>query len=83
GKFENWLFGCDICQDVCPWNNKFSFATSIQDFYPKNKELSIDEVLSLDNQSFKEKFAESPIMRSKLKGLQRNAQFLKDTDQQT
>lgn len=83
GKFENWLFGCDICQDVCPWNNKFSFATSIQDFYPKNKELSLDEVLSFDNQNFKEKFAESPIKRSKLKGLQRNAQFLKDTDQPT
>ncbi len=83
GKFKNWIFGCDICQDVCPWNNKFSFPTSVQDFYPKNKELSLDEVLNLDNQSFKEKFAESPIMRAKLKGLQRNAEFLKDADQPT
>ncbi|MDY0082940.1 MAG: tRNA epoxyqueuosine(34) reductase QueG [Ignavibacteriaceae bacterium] len=83
GKFENWIFGCDICQDVCPWNNKFSFTTSVQDFYQKNKELSLDEVLNLDNQSFKEKFAESPIMRAKLKGLQRNAEFLKDADQPT
>ncbi|MBW7841656.1 MAG: tRNA epoxyqueuosine(34) reductase QueG [Ignavibacterium sp.] len=80
GKFESWIFGCDICQDVCPWNNKFSFTTSIQDFYPKNKELSLDEVLNLDNKSFNERFAESPIKRTKLKGLQRNAGFLKDAD---
>ncbi|MBK7498544.1 MAG: tRNA epoxyqueuosine(34) reductase QueG [Ignavibacteriales bacterium] len=78
GKFDNWIFGCDICQDVCPWNNKFSVVTSVKDFYPKNKEISFDEVLALDNHSFKERFSESPIKRTKLKGLQRNAKFLFD-----
>ena len=78
GKFDNWIFGCDICQDVCPWNNKFSVITSVKDFYPHNKEISFDEVLVLDNNSFKERFAESPIKRTKLKGLQRNAKFLFD-----
>ncbi len=76
GSFDNWIFGCDICQDVCPWNQKFSILTSIGEFYPQNKELSYDEVLKLDNQTFKERFAESPIKRTKIKGLQRNAKFL-------
>mgnify|MGYP001354312626 FL=1 len=78
GKFDSWIFGCDICQDVCPWNNKFSIATSEKDFYPQNKEISFDEVLALDNNSFKERFAESPIKRTKLYGLKRNAKFLFD-----
>jgi len=76
GKFDNWIFGCDICQDVCPWNNKFSVVTPVKDFYPQNKEISFDEVLALDNNSFKERFSQSPIKRTKLKGLQRNAKFL-------
>lgn len=76
GKFENWIFGCDICQDVCPWNNRFSFSTSIKDFYPKNKELSFDEIVKMDEEGFKEKFYESPIKRTKLKGLKKNAKFL-------
>jgi len=78
GKLDNWIFGCDICQDVCPWNNKFSVLTSVKDFYPKNKEISFNEVLALDNHSFKERFSESPIKRTKLNGLQRNAKFLLD-----
>jgi epoxyqueuosine reductase len=76
GKFDNWIFGCDICQDVCPWNQKFAIATSIKEFYPHIKELTYDEVIRLDDQSFKERFVESPIKRTKLKGLQRNAKFL-------
>ncbi|MBK7630819.1 MAG: tRNA epoxyqueuosine(34) reductase QueG [Ignavibacteriales bacterium] len=78
GKFENWIFGCDICQDVCPWNHKFSIVTSTNEFYPQNKELTSDEVIIMDSQTFKERFAESPIKRTKLKGLQRNAKFLFD-----
>ncbi|MDP2365607.1 MAG: tRNA epoxyqueuosine(34) reductase QueG, partial [Ignavibacteria bacterium] len=76
GKFDNWIFGCDICQDVCPWNQKFSQHSWIQEFHPLNKELSYDEIMKLDNQTFNKRFAESPIKRTKLKGLQRNAKFL-------
>ena len=76
GKFDNWLFGCDICQDVCPWNQKFSQHTWIQEFHPHNKEFAKDEIMNFDNQTFKEQFVESPIKRTKLKGLQRNAKFL-------
>lgn len=76
GKFDNWIFGCDICQDVCPWNQKFSEPTFIKEFYPANKEFSLDEVMKLDHSSFKQRFSDSPIKRTKLKGLQRNAKFL-------
>lgn len=77
-KFDSWIFGCDICQDVCPWNHKFSQQSWIKEFHPLNKELSYDEVTSLNTQTFNERFAESPIKRTKLKGLQRNAKFLFD-----
>lgn len=76
GRFDNWVFGCDICQDVCPWNNKFSISTQIKDFYPADKEFSLDEILKMDENNFKTRFAESPIKRTKLKGLKRNARFL-------
>lgn len=77
-QFDNWLFGCDICQDVCPWNIKFSEISSIIEFEPKcNKELNIDEVLSMNGEEFKTRFETSPIFRAKLKGLKRNAAFLK------
>ena len=75
GKFDNWIFGCDICQDVCPWNQKFSVISSVKEFYPLNKEMTYNEVMKLDNVSFKERFVESPIKRTKLKGLQRNAKI--------
>jgi epoxyqueuosine reductase len=76
GKFEKWIFGCDICQDVCPWNQKFSVNTFISEFYPTSRELTYDEVVNLDNESFKKRFADSPIKRTKLKGLQRNVKFV-------
>lgn len=76
GKFDNWIFGCDICQDVCPWNQKFSVISSVKEFYPINKELGLDEVLEMDDKNFKERFSESPIKRTKIKGLRRNAKFL-------
>ncbi|MGE5399987.1 MAG: tRNA epoxyqueuosine(34) reductase QueG [Ignavibacteriales bacterium] len=82
GKFQNWLFGCDICQEVCPWNNKFSRATKEDGFYPRpgNKELKIEEVLQMENLEFKERFQRSPISRAKLRGLKRNAEFLTEKD---
>lgn len=76
GKFENWLFGCDICQEVCPWNKKFSVTTLNEEFYPKHKELSYPDVMQMDVATFKNKFADSPVKRTKLSGLKRNAKFI-------
>lgn len=78
GKFDGWLFGCDICQDVCPWNNKFSTVTNKKEFLPgMNKEINLDEIEKMTNAQFKKRFAISPISRARLKGLKRNAVFLK------
>jgi len=79
GKFDNWLFGCDICQDVCPWNLKFTELTHIKDFNPLQKEMQLDDLLELNEEEFKEKFQISPVKRAKLKGLKRNAKFLKSS----
>ncbi|MHB8338287.1 MAG: tRNA epoxyqueuosine(34) reductase QueG [Ignavibacteriaceae bacterium] len=77
GKFNNWIFGCDICQDVCPWNIKFSQETSSEDFnHPENMELNLNEVLEISEEGFKSKFFNSPVKRTKLLGLKRNAKFL-------
>ena len=76
-KFDSWIFGCDICQDVCPWNQKFPVETMIKDFHPQNKELNLNEVIEMKEEEFREKFKTSPIKRAKLSGLKRNALFLK------
>ncbi len=77
GKFDNWIFGCDICQEVCPWNKKFSKPTSEHEFNTKaNKELEINEILNMTEEEFKARFQSSPISRAKLRGLKRNASFL-------
>ncbi len=78
GKFDDWLFGCDICQDVCPWNNKFSEVTSINEFFPQidHKEMNLQKIINMENSEFKKKFERSPIKRSKLKGLKSNAEYL-------
>lgn len=80
GKMENWLFGCDICQDVCPWNKRFSTETDVTEFKPKTGSISLDfdEVLQMSGGEFKQRFAESPILRAKLSGMQRNAKFLQN-----
>jgi epoxyqueuosine reductase len=76
GNFNNWIFGCDICQDVCPWNIKFSQLTSIFDFHPLQKEFTHKEIVDMDEEEFKRRFAYSPIKRTKLKGIKRNSKFI-------
>jgi epoxyqueuosine reductase len=77
GKFEGWAFGCDICQDVCPWNIKFSTDSPHEEFEPKITSISIREIEAMDENKFKEIFSYSPIKRAKLKGMRRNVGVLK------
>ncbi len=77
-QFDDWIFGCDICQDVCPWNKKFSIHTYQKEFEPSgNKEISLNEIEEMTAEIFKQRFETSPIKRAKLNGLKRNASFLK------
>ena len=76
GKFDNWIFGCDICQDVCPWNIKFSEVTLKKEFFPQNKEIEVSEVTKMNEEDFRKSFSESPVKRTKLKGLKRNVKFI-------
>jgi epoxyqueuosine reductase len=85
GKFDGWLFGCDVCQDVCPWNKKYSVVTGIREFEPigGKPEFAPADVLSMGKAEFDGQFAESPIKRAKLSGLQRNAAFLLTENHET
>ena len=77
GKFENNLFGCDICQDVCPWN-RFSKPTNEIEFEPLNEVLNFskDDWEEITEESFKIIFKKSPLKRSKFEGIKRNLKFL-------
>lgn len=80
GKMDNWLFGCDVCQDVCPWN-RFSKPHTEQAFTAHKEilNLSSQEWEALEESTFNTLFKHSPLKRSKWKGLQRNIQFINKT----
>jgi len=80
GKMDNWLFGCDVCQDVCPWN-RFSKPHTEQAFTAHKEilNLSSQEWEALEESTFDTLFKHSPLKRSKWKGLQRNIQFINKT----
>jgi epoxyqueuosine reductase len=77
GKMDNWMFGCDICQDVCPWN-RFSKITQEQRFKPNPLllELKSNDWKELNEEVFNQLFKHSAVKRTKFTGLQRNIKFL-------
>ncbi len=77
GKFDNWLFGCDLCQDICPWN-RFSRPTEDLAFSPLSEILhfSTKDWDELTEEGFKKIFRQSPIKRAKFAGIKRNLKFL-------
>lgn len=70
----DWIFGCDVCQDVCPWNSKVPVSTQ-DEFFPRAENDPIDLValFDLDDAAFRERFRETPLWRSRRRGLLRNA----------
>ncbi|MFY7911427.1 MAG: tRNA epoxyqueuosine(34) reductase QueG [Emticicia sp.] len=78
GKFENWIFGCDICQDVCPWN-RFSRPTQTVDFrqHPHLEQFTKTDWEEISQEVFQEVFRRSAVKRTKLEGLKRNIEFVK------
>ncbi len=73
-SLDGWIFGCDVCQDVCPWNAKRAHPTAEAAFAPRSVTVAPDaEFLSgLDEQHFAELFAGTPVLRAKAAGMQRN-----------
>jgi epoxyqueuosine reductase len=81
-NLSGWFYGCDICQDVCPWN-RFEQVTPEQRFAPRegNVNAQLDDILNLTSESYAERFRHSAMKRAKLSGLQRNASALLDVRQ--
>ncbi|WP_298265824.1 tRNA epoxyqueuosine(34) reductase QueG [uncultured Lutibacter sp.] len=79
GKFEDWMFGCDICQDVCPWN-RFSKPHTEEKFNPHPDLLAFtkNDWEELTELVFKNVFKKSAVKRTKFSGLTRNIRFLND-----
>jgi epoxyqueuosine reductase len=77
GRFDDWMFGCDVCQDVCPWN-RFSKPTSEINFRPLPEILNFskNDWEDLTEESFKTIFNNSALKRSKFEGIKRNLKFL-------
>ena len=76
-RFNNWMFGCDICQDVCPWN-RFSKTNLEEDFTPIPSILSMtkNDWFDLSEETFNKLFKSSPLKRSKFAGIKRNLKFI-------
>ena len=78
GRFDDWVFGCDVCQDVCPWN-RFS-KTHNEPLFQANPELlsfSKKEWEEITTETFQKVFKDSPLKRTKWEGLNRNIDFIK------
>ena len=77
GKMGGYMYGCDICQDVCPWN-RFSKPHEEPDFEPNDVLISMTKTqwYELSEMTFDQIFAQSPVKRAKFKGLKRNLDFL-------
>ncbi|MBM4178407.1 MAG: tRNA epoxyqueuosine(34) reductase QueG [Ignavibacteria bacterium] len=76
-QLDGWFFGCDVCQDVCPWN-RFQQPSSEPRFEARMGQANVDpeQIVTLQPETFVERFRHSPLKRPKLAGLQRNALML-------
>ena len=74
GQWDQWLFGCDICQEVCPWNNHAP-RTNVPEFQARENQNPVDlaELFYLNDDEFRNRFRKTPLWRSKRRGILRNA----------
>ncbi len=81
--FDDWVFGCDLCQEVCPWNKDVP-ATSETDFHPREGHAHppLERLETMDEAEFSGEFAGTPIMRAKLHGMQRSARIAKENQRE-
>lgn len=79
-KFDRWVYGCDICQDVCPWN-RFQQETEHPEFFPRsfNVDPNLDDLASISTEEFSLRFKNSPVKRTKREGIIRNANIVKNS----
>lgn len=82
-NLDGWVFGCDVCQDVCPWN-RFSKPSSEPAFNPRPgiAALNLEHISTMSQEEFSSRFRLSPVKRAKLKGLKRNAAALQNARKQ-
>ena len=78
GKMDDWIFGCDVCQDVCPWN-RFSKNHREKQFLPSKKftDMNVEEWHEITAEVFEHLFHDTPVMRTGYKGLKRNLDFIR------
>ncbi len=71
---KNWIFGCDECQDICPWNTRFARPTDEPAFQPRPEQVAprLLDLIRLDEEEFRRRYRKTPIYRAKRRGLLRN-----------
>lgn len=81
-KFDRWIYGCDICQDVCPWNKKFAKSTEIREFFPREYTVApnLDEWEMMTQDEFSKEFHKSAMKRTKHSGLMRNIRTVRENE---
>lgn len=78
-RFDNWVYGCDICQDVCPWN-RFQQPTGEQAFFPRTENVKplLADLGNISAEEFTRRFKKSPVKRTKRNGMIRNAKAVQE-----
>jgi len=81
-NFKNWIYGCDICQEVCPWNTKKNLLTNINEFLPRKDLIEKNKLdwIELSNDEYKRIFKNSTIKRAKFNGIKRNIRNVTTTN---
>jgi epoxyqueuosine reductase len=81
-KFDRWVYGCDICQDVCPWN-RFQKETREPAFQPREENIApmLIDLAEMSQEDFSRRFHQSPVKRTKRSGLVRNAKAVLESQQ--